>query len=180
MGSSAAVPEILSRIAKLLEDEYWQVREAAARAVEKMGPLVAPEFLTRIAELLEDEYWQVREAAVKVVGGMGSSMEPPYTQEMRLEDGVLLCTVCLDEDGREIVEFRTDSDKMEGRSVRCTILKGSEEVGSFLVPLERGYRGILTGRFYLQEKLGEGEAEEVKIRFEPGPPLGGAGEQEGG
>jgi hypothetical protein len=107
----------------------------------------------------------------------------PYTKEMRLEDGVLLCTVYLDEDGREVVEFRSDSAKMEGRSVRCTILRGPDETPvtlTFLVPLERGYRGILTGRFHLREKLGEGEDEEVKIRFEPEPPLGGAEGQEGG
>jgi hypothetical protein len=101
--------------------------------------------------------------------------ELPYTQEMRLEDGVLLCTVYLDEDGREVVEFRTDSDKMEGRSVRCTILKGSEEVGPFLVPLERGYRGVLTGRFYLREKLGESTRETFRILFGPEPPEGQEG-----
>jgi len=118
--------------------------------------------------------------AAETAQGEGA-IELPYTKEMRLEDGVLLCTVHLDEDGREVVEFRSDSAKMEGRSVRCTILRGPDETPvTFLVPLERGYRGILTGRFYLREKLGEGEDEEVKIRFEPEPPLGGAEEQEGG
>ena len=66
MGSSAAVPEILTRIAELLEDEDEYVREAAAKAVGGMGSSAAvPEILTRIAKLLKDEGLMVGlEAAV--------------------------------------------------------------------------------------------------------------------
>jgi HEAT repeat protein len=71
MGSSAATPEFLTRIAELLEDEDWGVRIAAAWAVESMGSSAAtPEFLTRIAELLEDEDRDVRLAAARAVEAM--------------------------------------------------------------------------------------------------------------
>jgi hypothetical protein len=66
MGAAAATPDILSAIARLLQDEDADVRRAAAGAVRGMGAAAAtPEFLSAITRLLQYEDWSVREAAVE-------------------------------------------------------------------------------------------------------------------
>jgi hypothetical protein len=70
MGSSAAVPRILSRITRLLEDSETSL--VAAWAVRSMGPsAMTGEILDGISKLLEDDRGYVRDAAAGAVEAMG-------------------------------------------------------------------------------------------------------------
>jgi hypothetical protein len=74
MGSVAATPEFLARLAELLRDPNDDVRSAAAWAVGGVGGAAAtPEFLARLAELLRDPNKYVRSAAAWAVEGVGGA-----------------------------------------------------------------------------------------------------------
>jgi HEAT repeat protein len=76
LGSAAATPEILARLADLLRDTDRYGRRRAAEAVGKIGSAAAtPKFLARLADLLRDTDRYVRWAAADAVGKLGNEKD---------------------------------------------------------------------------------------------------------
>jgi hypothetical protein len=78
LGASAATPEILEALRRLLADGDPAARCDAARAVGGLGTAAAkPEFLGTIARLLADAQSYVRAAAARAVCGLGVAAATP-------------------------------------------------------------------------------------------------------
>jgi HEAT repeat protein len=68
LGKAAARPEVLDRLADLLGDPDWQIRERSADTLEAVGSAAAnPALIDRLARLLNHLDWEMREAAGRVV-----------------------------------------------------------------------------------------------------------------
>lgn len=78
LGSVATTPELLARLANLLSDSKWKVREATAMALGKWGSVaVTSELLACLTNLLSDPERTVRLAAAMALGKLGSVAATP-------------------------------------------------------------------------------------------------------
>jgi hypothetical protein len=95
----------------------------------------------------------------------------PQSQRLMLEDGSLTCTLCQNDDGVPVLEFRSEAPSLKGGSVYFTVTRQDtdELVLDGIIALFADARDILTGSVVLENRLEPTHSYEISFDPVPAP-----------
>jgi hypothetical protein len=125
--------------------------------------------LRLVAEQLPDEEFLPDEGMA--AGAFDAQF--PQSQRLMLEDGSLTCTLCQNDEGAPVLEFRSEAPSLKGGSVYFTVTRqGADElVLDGIVTLLMNAQKILTGSVVLENRLEPTHSYEISFDPVPAPQL---------